>query len=89
MTEIQVLRRLNMTLSVPYSLNVLFYDRDTGIETINHSFHNIRYVFYSMTEIQVLRHYTAKSIIRTKDVLFYDRDTGIETIWWIMLCSQN
>ena len=32
-----------------------------------------------MTEIQVLRHYTTKSIIRTKYVLFYDRDIGIET----------
>ena len=35
--------------------------------------------FYSMTEIQVLRHKRASSNLLSITVLFYDRDTGIET----------
>ena len=42
----------------PFS-GVLFYDRDTGIETNNagNNTNRKQNKFYSMTEIQVLRHY--------------------------------
>ena len=57
MTEIQVLRQIHVDYIVTHKLGVLFYDRDTGIETINAKLLDfwVFSLFYSMTEIQVLR----------------------------------
>ena len=56
MTEIQVLRP-DAIITLALLVDVLFYDRDTGIETliIQTSFLINIILFYSMTEIQVLR----------------------------------
>ena len=55
MTEIQVLRHISKFREVNFWFDVLFYDRDIGIETEVREKDNNIPVFYSMTEIQVLR----------------------------------
>ena len=81
MTEIQVLRPFVSSNSVFLTRHVLFYDRDTGIETksfLTEVTFLANVLFYDRdTGIETLLSFQV--FARRFYVLFYDRDTGIET----------